>query len=49
MVDAAAAEAQQLVTMSGMPGTPAPLSPGTLFKAEAAMNPAGVVLLCYPL
>ncbi|BDA44165.1 Transcription factor E2F3 [Coccomyxa sp. Obi] len=41
MVDAAAAEAQQHAAMGGMPGTPAPLSPGTLFKAEAAMNPTG--------
>lgn len=49
MVDAAAAETQQQTAMGTMPGTPMPLSPGTLFKAEAAMNPTGVVLPCYPL
>ena len=36
----AAASAQHL-SMGAMPETPAPLSPGVLFKAEAAAHPTG--------
>ncbi len=45
--DMAAANAQHLA-MGALPETPAPLSPGVLFKAEGAAHPTGAPLQLCP-